>query len=78
MGIRESYDSVSDNQQSNPFTYKEEMEGVDRDSWQKAMESEIQSIYTNQVWNLVDPPEGIKPIGCEWVYKRKRRVDRKK
>ena len=35
------------------------MEDVDRDSWQKAMESEIESMYTNQVWNHVDPSEGI-------------------
>ena len=39
------------------------MEDADRDSRQKAMESEIESMYTNQVWNLVDPPEGLKPIG---------------
>ncbi|KAL2230565.1 UNVERIFIED_CONTAM: hypothetical protein Sindi_1650900 [Sesamum indicum] len=25
----------------------------------------------NQVWTLVDPPKDIKPVGCEWVYKRK-------
>ena len=41
------------------------------------MESEIESMYSNKVWELVDPPEGIKPIGCKWVYKRKRRVDEK-
>ena len=34
------------------------------------MESEMDSMYTNQVWTLVDKPEGIKPIGCKWVYKR--------
>ena len=28
-------------------------------------------MYTNQVWTLVDKLEGIKPIGCKWVYKRK-------
>ena len=26
----------------------------------------------NDVWILVDPPEGIKSIGCKWVFKRKR------
>ncbi|KAL2462265.1 cysteine-rich RLK (RECEPTOR-like protein kinase) 8 [Abeliophyllum distichum] len=26
---------------------------------------------------LVDAPKGIKPIGCKWVYKRKRGVDGK-
>ena len=25
----------------------------------------------NQVWNLVDPPEGVKPIQCKWIFKRK-------
>ena len=24
----------------------------------------------NNVWTLVDPPEGVKPIGCKWVFKR--------
>ncbi|KAK4403165.1 hypothetical protein Sango_1057200 [Sesamum angolense] len=26
---------------------------------------------SNQVWALVDPPKGIRPIGCKWVYKSK-------
>ena len=32
-------------------------------------------MYTNQVWTLVDAPEGIKPIGCKWVFKKKTDVD---
>ncbi|PKI53618.1 hypothetical protein CRG98_025986 [Punica granatum] len=24
----------------------------------------MESMYTNQVWTLVDPLEGVKPIGC--------------
>ena len=31
----------------------------------------------NDLWTLVDPPKGIKPIGCKWVFKRKRCADRK-
>ena len=34
-------------------------------------------MYSNQVWNLVEAPDGVKPIGCKWVYKRKRGIDRK-
>ena len=34
-------------------------------------------MYSNQVWNLVKPPEGIKPIRCKWIYKKKRGVDGK-
>ena len=37
----------------------------------------MESMYSNQVWHLVDPPDGVKSIGCKWVYKRKRGVDGK-
>ena len=32
-------------------------------------------MYANQVWTLVNPPEGVKPIGCKWVFKKKIDVD---
>ena len=35
------------------------------------MKLEMNSMYTNQVWTLVDPPKGIKPIGCKWIFKKK-------
>ena len=53
------------------------MDDVDRDLWQKAIESELEFMYSNKVWNFVDPPEGIKPIGHKWVYKSKREIDGK-
>ena len=39
------------------------------------MKSEMDSIYTNQDWTLVDTPEGVKPIGCKWVFKKKTDMD---
>ena len=39
------------------------------------MKSEMESIYANQVWTLVNPPEGVKPIGFKWVFKKKIDVD---
>ena len=39
------------------------------------MKAEMESMYSNQVWTLVDLPANIKPIGCKWVYKRKRGPD---
>ena len=50
---------------------------IDANHWHKAIDTMIQSIYSNKVWDFVAPPKGIKPIGCKWVYKRKRRVDGK-
>ncbi|KAL8104523.1 hypothetical protein AgCh_028663 [Apium graveolens] len=55
----------------NPVTYNEVMSSVDSEKWHSAMKSEMESMYTNQVWTLVEAPEGVKPIVCKWVYKRK-------
>ena len=41
------------------------------------MKSELDSMYSNQVWDLVKVPNGIKPVGCKWVYKRQRGIDGK-
>ena len=37
----------------------------------------MESMKVNDVWTLVDPPKGVKLIGCKWVFKRKRGVDGK-
>ena len=39
------------------------------------MNLEIESIDSNSVWELVDPPENVRPIGCKWIFKKKRGVD---
>ena len=58
-----------------PLTYAKVMERPDSTQWLEAMQSEMQSMYDNQVWNLVDPPVGIKPIENKWVFKRKSDMD---
>ena len=45
-----------------PNTYKEEMMGPDSVKWQGAIKSKIDSMYKNQIWNLIDPPEGVKLV----------------
>jgi hypothetical protein len=35
------------------------------------MESEIESMHDNQVWNLVDPIDGVRRISYKWVFKKK-------
>lgn len=57
--------------QDEPLTYQDAMNGPDSERWLEAMKSEMDSMYDNQVWTLVDPPEGAKPIGCKWVFKKK-------
>jgi hypothetical protein len=52
-------------------TYKEAMVGPDSVKWLNSMRSKIEYMYENQVQNLVDPPEGSRPIECKWIYKKK-------
>jgi hypothetical protein len=35
------------------------------------MHEELENLERNQVWELVDPPPGCKPIGTKWVWKNK-------
>ena len=37
----------------------------------------MESMYSNSVWELVDPHEDVRPIGCKWIFKRKRGIDGK-
>jgi hypothetical protein len=45
--------------------------GPDSEKWLGAMESEIQSMHGNQVWNLVNPIDDVRSIGCKWVFKKR-------
>ena len=58
-----------------PTTYAEAMMDPDSQKWQSAMRSEIDSMHDNQVWNLVDLPDGHKTIECKRIYKRKIDMD---
>ncbi|KAK8488101.1 hypothetical protein V6N11_019771 [Hibiscus sabdariffa] len=61
--------------QDEPKTYQEAVASPDSEKWLEAMRSEMDSMSVNQVWTLVEPPEGIKPIGCKWVFKKKTDMD---
>ncbi|XP_070672480.1 uncharacterized mitochondrial protein AtMg00820-like [Malus domestica] len=54
-----------------PRDYIEAMFDIDSKRWQEAMKSKMDSMYQNQVWTLVDRPEGIVPVENKWVFKRK-------
>ena len=66
-----------DENNEDPITYMDAMQRSDSEKWLEAIKSEMESMKVNDVWTLVDPPEGVKPIGCKWVFKRKRGADGK-
>ncbi|KAL6351417.1 hypothetical protein AAG906_035209 [Vitis piasezkii] len=56
---------------SNPVTYQEAIHCAQFTSWKEAMNDEMNSMYMNGVWDLVELPHGCKPVGCKWVFKTK-------
>ncbi|KAL6327870.1 hypothetical protein AAG906_026549 [Vitis piasezkii] len=62
----DSYDAFD------PVTYQEAIHCPQFISWKEAMDDEMNSMYMNGVWDLVELPHGYKPVGCKWVFKTKR------
>src|SRR5215813_6954308 len=76
LGVGEAQ-VVSSSEVDDPLTYYSAMDDPDKDEWLKAKNLEMESMYSNSVWELVDQPDRVKSIGCKWIYKRKRGVDGK-
>ena len=77
MYLGESFEAIPKEHEIDLRDYDEAMSSDDAILWQRAIEAELESMCFNEVWDLVETLEEIKPIGCKWVYKRKRRVDGK-
>ena len=73
----ESSLTIPESHEYDPTSYYEAFNDKDFGFWKEAMKLELESMYSNNVWTLVDLPQGVKPIGCKWVYKRKKGVDGK-
>ena len=70
--LGELYQDITIDSEEDPVNYKEALEDVDAQEWLKAKDREMESMYSNSVWSLVEAPKGVKPMGCKWIYKRKR------
>ena len=75
--VIENDNSINIIQDDDPLTYSKAVMSKDSDRWLEAIKSEMKSMKVNNVWTLVDPPEGIKSIGYKWIFKRKRDADGK-
>ena len=50
-------------------------EVVGKPEWEQAMDEEMAALDDSETWDLVQLPQGKKPIGCKWVYKIKHNTD---
>ena len=49
IGLGETYEAISEEAESDPYTYEEAMNDIDAHYWVQAMKSELDSMYSNQV-----------------------------
>ena len=61
----ESSLTIPESHEDDPISYYEVINDKDFNFWKEAMKSELESMYSNNVWTLVDLPQGVKPIGCK-------------
>ncbi|KAA0060496.1 gag/pol protein [Cucumis melo var. makuwa] len=54
---------IPDDGLEDPLSYKQAINDVDNNQWVKAMDVEMEFMYFNSAWELVDLPKGVKPIG---------------
>ncbi|KAL0433573.1 UNVERIFIED_CONTAM: Retrovirus-related Pol polyprotein from transposon TNT 1-94 [Sesamum latifolium] len=57
---------------NDPETFSQAMISRESNLWYDAMKEEMNSMAFNQVWDLVELPDGFKAIGCKWVFKTKK------
>ena len=62
-------------EQQDPSSVAEAKSSSDKAKWAKAMEKEMESLRSNDVWELVEPPRNRKVIGSKWVFKKKVNAD---
>ena len=61
MGLEDDLILVSQVKQNSDF-----------EKWIEVMKDEMKSMKDNGVWDLVELPESVKPIGCKRIFKTKR------
>ncbi|KAH9765484.1 hypothetical protein KPL70_001889 [Citrus sinensis] len=54
-----------------PKTYSEAVKRNESEKWKAAMNEEMQSLFKNHTWTLIEKPPNKKVVGCKWVYKVK-------
>jgi hypothetical protein len=58
-----------------PRSLTEAYTSPDAEYWREAVRSEMDSIISNETWEITDLPAGCKPVGYKWIFRRKRRPD---
>ena len=58
--------------ENDPETFSQALSCRESYLWYNAMKDKLDTMKRNEVWDLVELPEGAKASGYKWVYKTKR------
>ena len=58
--------------EDDPINLCQPMRNSNSQKWIDAIKDEMKSMKDNEVWDLVEFPESVKPIGCKWIFKTKK------
>ena len=50
-------------------------EAIKSSQWRSAMNAEFDALIRNKTWSLVSPPPASNIVGCQWIYRVKKRAD---
>jgi hypothetical protein len=53
-----------------PKTLSQVYASLDAEYWKDDVRTEIDYIMSNGTWEITDCPNGCKPIGCKWIFKK--------
>ena len=53
-------------------SFSQAMSCKESELWYNVMKDEMSSMKCNNVWDLVELPNGVKAIGSKWVFKTKK------
>ncbi|XP_071727618.1 uncharacterized protein [Rutidosis leptorrhynchoides] len=62
------YDDIFLVDESEPTNYKDATLDPESKKWNETMNEEMQSMYDNEVWDLVDLPPDSKAVGSKWIF----------
>ena len=63
--------TVTNAELTGPTTVKDALSSPDKAKWMSAMEKETEFLQKNDVWELVDLPNGRKAVRSKWVFEIK-------
>nr|GFD22576.1 calcineurin B-like protein 4 [Tanacetum cinerariifolium] len=58
-----------------PMSNREAVTSPEGHQWKESIKSEIDYIFQNHTWELVDLHPGCKPLGYKWIFKKKIKAD---